>query len=289
MLKVTLWGTRGSVPVSGAQFLRHGGATTCVEIEIFDGLAQTPKRVIIDCGTGLAELGKHHGFGCREALFLQTHMHWDHIQGFPFFTPLFNPAARFDFRAVSRDGLSFREVLNAQMKKPTFPVGLDIVPARLSFEELAPEGVSSSGELTVRWTELCHPSGSTGFRLDYRGASVVFTGDVEVRHGCWDALVELARGADVLIMDAQYFPEEYASREGFGHSTVLDAVEVAREAGVGRLVLTHHDPSHDDARLDQKLAMARWAAGPRLAVDNGFERQSFELGAPAFQFAQDAV
>ena len=118
MLTVTLWGTRGSVPVSGAPFIRHGGATTCVEIQPADAGPDTPSRVIIDCGTGLAELGKARGWACDEVLMLQTHVHWDHIQGFPFFGALFNPAARFESWAHPRDGSTFRAVLSAQMRRP---------------------------------------------------------------------------------------------------------------------------------------------------------------------------
>lgn len=267
MLKVICWGSRGSIPVSGARYDRHGGATTCLEFLLDGADDATPSRVIIDCGTGLADLARSHGPGLREALFLQTHVHWDHIQGFPFFTPIFDPGAAFEFLAVDREGLGLREVLGGQMAPPTFPVKLDDVPAKLKFDSLPKQGQRSIGGLTLRWAEMCHPSGSTAFRLNYGGASIVFSGDVEVQMGSRDQLVELGRGADLLIMDAQYFPDEYDCRRGYGHSTPIDAVELAVEAGVERLLMTHHDPGHDDERLDAKVQVAKEHAESIRATD----------------------
>lgn len=269
MLKVTFWGTRGSIPVSGPTYARHGGATTCIELELFGFEAATPRRVIFDCGTGLADMGRARGAQCVSGLIYQTHMHWDHVQGFPFFGALFNPTAHWRLHAVPREGEDFKQVLSAQMSPPTFPVSLEMLPARLEFKDLPKDGQREHGELKVSWCEVWHPSGSTAYRVDLMGRSVVFTGDVEVRRDCEQAVIELARGADVLIMDAQYFEEEYATRQGWGHSTPADAVRVALAAGVKQLLLTHHDPSHDDDRLDEKLKVARaLAQGTGLLVDN---------------------
>ena len=273
-MRITLWGTRGSVPVSGAPFVRHGGSTTCLSIDFDD---TTAPRIVIDAGTGLAELGRAGG-PWSNTLVLQTHLHWDHVQGFPFFGALFDPSANFDFWAVERDGETLRQVLDRQMSRPTFPVGLDILPSNLEFESIPLNGRRHRGAVDISWTELWHPSGSTGYRIEHDGCTFVFTGDVEAQQGCHDQLVELARGADVLVMDAQYFPDEYAGKEGWGHSTPADAVDVALAAGVARLVLTHHDPSHDDARLAQKLKLARsLAKGTGLLVDNAFDGMSIEL------------
>ena len=276
MMRVTLWGTRGSIPVWGSRFMRHGGATTCVEIELQDARAGTPDRIIIDCGTGLAELGRKRQGDWSNVLMLQTHLHWDHIQGFPFFGPIFNPKANLSFLAVDRDGRTFENVLSDQMRAPTFPVTLDIAPANLNFQSIPREGEMTLGELKLTWTEVWHPSGSTAWRLEYRGASFVFTGDVETQQGSHDALVSLAEGADVLMMDSQYFPDEYQAKVGWGHSTPLDAVGVARDAEVGRLLLTHHDPLHDDTRLDIKLKLARRASG-HLLVENAYDGMELDL------------
>lgn len=277
MMNVTLWGTRGSIPVWGAKHMRHGGATTCVEIVLEDADADTPSRVVIDLGTGAAELGRARKADWDDTLFLQTHMHWDHIQGFPFLGALFEPSSRLRFMSVDRDGQSLSDVLGQQMRPPTFPIGLEMAPATLEFESVFRTGTREVGDLKLSWDEMWHPSGSTAWRLDYRGASIVFSGDVELRKGGGPQLLDLAAGADLLIADAQYFESEYQSRIGWGHSTPKDAVEVALEAGVERLVLTHHDPVHDDAALDQKQAEARRHAQGRLQVDNAFDSMTIHL------------
>jgi phosphoribosyl 1,2-cyclic phosphodiesterase len=274
-MKITTWGTRGSIPVSGARFARYGGATTCLEIiTTGDG----PSRIVIDGGTGLAELARCRADGWNNTLVLQTHVHWDHIQGFPFLTPLFDPSAAFEFWVVDRDGVSFESVLNSQMKRPTFPVALSDVPASLGYRRIDAVDSRQLGSIDVAWTELVHPSGSTAYRVSDGELSVVFTGDCEVKKGCLWRLIEFARGADLLVMDAQYFPDEYRARAGWGHSTPVDAVDVAIEAGVGRLLLTHHDPAHDDERLEAKLALARRHAAGRVLVDNAFDGMQVELG-----------
>lgn len=274
-LHVTFWGTRGSIPVSGPAFARHGGATTCVSLQIEGGDAHTPSHVILDGGTGLADMGRTAP--PQDALIFQTHMHWDHVQGYPFFTPFFVPDDQFLLHAVPREGRTLREVLDEQMQLPNFPIRLDQMPADLRFMDLHTRASLSYGQLSTRWTEVAHPSGSTAYRFDLGDRSVVFTGDVEVQEGSFDDLVELSQGADILIMDAQYTPEEYESRRGWGHSTPHDAVDVAVAAGVRRLLLTHHDPSHDDAQLSRKLDMAREHAAGRVLVDNAYDRLTIAL------------
>ena len=277
-IKITLWGTRGSIPVFGTDFMRHGGSTTCIEVELLDATGATPKRVVLDMGTGCVGLGRARS-DWDKTLVLQTHLHWDHIQGFPFFAPLFNPAASFDFWSVRRDDKSLRDVLAGQMTAPTFPVPIDILPSALSFKDVQTKGSATLGELQITWDEVWHPSGSTAWRLDYRGSSFVFTGDCEVQQGCVQTIIDLAQGADVMVMDAQYFPEEYNTRQGWGHSTPLDAINVASQASCGRLVLTHHDPSHTDRRLGEKLALARQASPAELTVDLAYDGQEIELSA----------
>lgn len=276
-MRLKLWGTRGSIPMGGPDYIRHGGATTCLEITLDTLDPETPERAIIDFGSGAVELGRKR-FNVGRCVALQSHLHWDHIQGFPFFSALFNPKNRIDFYAVRRDGQTLEAVLREQMTVPTFPVTLDVVPAELVFHEIQKTAVFQLGELALRASEMCHPSGSTAWRLDHRGASLVFSGDCEVQKGGRDALIELAQDAQVLVMDAQYFPDEYAVKQGWGHSTPIDAVQVALEAGVERLILTHHDPAHDDRRLDEKLAIARQCAGRDLLVDNGFDGMEVEIG-----------
>lgn len=283
-MQVTFWGTRGSIPVSGSQFVRHGGATTCLEV------TNGEDRIVIDCGTGLAELGKAKIDELKKIDIYQTHMHWDHVQGFPFFAPLFKPDASITMHAVKRQGQTMHEVIRGQMSQPTFPVGLDIIPASLEFQDIPTIGSCEHGSLRLSWTEMVHPGGSTAYRFDSGNRSMVFSGDVEVQKGCQRDLIELAKGADLLIMDAQYFPSEYGSRQGFGHSTPMDAVDVAMAAGVARLVLTHHDPSHDDTRLAQKLELAREYAAPNhLLLDNAYDGLVIDVVSHEVEHVSDTV
>ena len=274
MMQVTCWGTRGSFPVSGERFVRHGGATTCLEVRAGE------ERVVIDCGTGLVRFGQRGTLGSAPITIYQTHMHWDHVQGFPFFAPLFDPSCSITLCAVNREQQTMRDVLAAQMSRPTFPVGLDALNASLSFEELEPRGERAQGALRISWQEMAHPGGSTAYRFDFQDHAVVFSGDVEIQEaGCRNELIEFAQGSDLVLIDAQYFPEEYAARRGFGHSTPLDAVEVALAAGAKSLLLTHHDPTHDDEALGRKLELARRHAGSRpLSVDNAYDGLIVEVG-----------
>ena len=164
------------------------------------------------------------------------------------------------------------------MAPPSFPICPSDLPCTLAFDDLPMVGRRRVGELEISWIDGSHPSGASCFRLDYRGASMVFTSDTEVRRGGAAALVAHAAGADILVMDAQYFPEEYAAHEGFGHSTVDDAVQIALAAGVGELVLTHHDAAHDDARVDAKERRASRLAGGRLRVSCASDGARFETG-----------
>lgn len=257
--------------MSGPHVAKYGGATTHLELDLGDEIPYD--RILIDCGTGIVGMGQECGEDLGEALVLQTHMHWDHIQGFPFFEPFFDPSASFDFLGVDRDGESVEEIYASQMRKPTFPVTMEVLRADIDFECIPERGEREIGNATVSWTELEHPSGSSAFRIECGGEVFVFSGDVEVRRGSAQNLVEFAAGADTFVMDAQYLPEEYEDHEGFGHSTCLDAVRVAERAGVDAVYFTHHDPAHDDAALDSKLRIAREAAGDDLSVDNAADRQ----------------
>lgn len=268
-MEITFWGTRGGVPVSGPDFLEHGGRTTCLEIAFSEAHPARPDRIIIDCGTGAVRLGQQRSAAeTSELLMLQTHMHWDHVQGFPFFKPFYNPGTSVEFWGVDRNGSSLAEVYDGQMSQPTFPVGMEVQRAEVQFESLPERGERRLGDVVLRWDEQCHPSGSTAYRIEHDGGVFVFSGDVEVAQGGREALEGLADGADVLVMDAQYFPDEYEQYEGFGHSTCLDAVDVAERCGVDRLFLTHHDPSHGDERLAQKPEIALEATSDGLDVAN---------------------
>jgi phosphoribosyl 1,2-cyclic phosphodiesterase len=257
-MHITFWGVRGSIAVAGAAFERTGGHTTCLEIE------QDGHRLIIDAGTGVRPLGDKLAAQARalsrprRVSMLFTHLHWDHIQGFPFFSPAFAPKSEIDlFGPIDDDGVStVEDVLARQMQPPTFPITLDAMPAKKSFFTLVDGAELEIDDFVVRARALHHPQGSLGYRIERGGRAICFATDTEhPRDGSVDeALLELARDVDLLIHDAQYTEAEYHGRDGpcrrgWGHSTYVAAARTARAAHARRLLLTHHDPGHDDAMV----------------------------------------
>ena len=254
-LSVTFWGVRGSIPTPGPDTMRYGGNTSCVEV------CGGGTRVALDGGTGLRRLGgalMAQGEPSELHLFL-SHLHWDHIQGIPFFTPAFLPGNKVHFYGEAKGPLSLKSILEAQMTSPNFPVPLSIMRSEMSFTELSPQGEVMMGALKARTTPLNHPNGCLGIRISHQGRSVVYTTDTEHDpSGVIDKrIVELALGADALIYDAMYTDEEYTTRVGWGHSTYREALRVAEAAGVKSLYFFHHDPEHDDDFLDAQLAHYR--------------------------------
>ena len=257
-MELKFWGVRGSIPTPAPENLGFGGNTTCLELRLANG-----EVVVIDGGTGARKLGLdllQRSAGASLNLdILMTHFHWDHIQGIPFFAPLYSPANHIRFH-TTKPAEEVRNILEGQMTHPYFPVAFDLLAAKREFHSL---GASRSeklcgGALTVHAFDLNHPQGATGYRMESQGAVVVHACDHE--HG--DARIdkqfrEHAEGADVLVYDAQFTPEEYPSKKGWGHSTWLEAVKVAKDAGVKQLVLAHHDPSHTDEFLRAVLEEAR--------------------------------
>lgn len=257
-MEITFWGVRGSIATSGPQFARIGGNTTCLEVQ-HDG-----ERLILDAGTGLRGLGEKliaeaRALGRRiKATFLFSHLHWDHIQGFPFFAPGFRPDTELAlYGPRDESGLSgLEEALARQMQPPSFPVPLAAMASKKEFFTLQCGDVLGSGPFDVKTRALCHPQGSLGYRIEAGGRSFCFATDVEHRSdGIDPAILELARGVDLLVYDAQYTVEEYEgrhgpSRKGWGHSTYVAAAEIARAAGAKNLALFHHDPMHDDALVE---------------------------------------
>jgi phosphoribosyl 1,2-cyclic phosphodiesterase len=228
-----------------------GGNTSCVEVRCKQTL------LVLDAGTGLRRLGDWlttRGDTVRAHL-LFSHVHWDHIQGLPFFGPIYRPETQLTLYGAPEGG-SLREILESQMQSPTFPVSLAQAPAAIAYHTIEPRGPLAIGSLQVTAAPLRHPNGVLAFRVECEGRSVVYATDTEhdPNGAIDDTLVELARRADLLIYDAQYTPEEYDGtvgfpRRGWGHSTWAEGVRVARAADVGRLILFHHEPSHDDAQV----------------------------------------
>lgn len=249
-MEVRFWGVRGSIASPGPHTQNVGGNTSCVEVQTRDGV------FVFDAGTGLRDLGNDLlTRGATSATVLLSHFHWDHIQGLPFFVPAYVPGFELNVFGGTHDGSGIRAALESQMKTPGFPVSFAELSARIELGTVrSKEWTELSPNVRVKSLKLNHPGGSFGYRLECDGKSVVYATDTE-HYACVDPeLVRLAKGADMLIYDAQYTPEEYAgaagpSRVGWGHSTYVAAAEIARAADVGKLVLFHHDPSRSDAAV----------------------------------------
>jgi phosphoribosyl 1,2-cyclic phosphodiesterase len=212
------------------------------------------EAIVFDGGTGIRELGLH--LGARRIHLFLTHFHWDHIQGLPFFAPLFNPANQVTIYS-SRFSAPLKESLVGLMAEPYFPVTFETFKAKVELVNLGADAVQI-GDVSVRPFETNHPQGACGYRMESRAASAVYCPDREHGHTRLDqALINASLGADVLILDSQYTQEEYGSHKGWGHSTWADSVRAASEARVKTLVLFHHDPSHSDETLRLIEAQAR--------------------------------
>ncbi|HSQ03181.1 MAG TPA: MBL fold metallo-hydrolase [Burkholderiales bacterium] len=251
---ITVWGCRGSLPTPGPDTLRYGGNTTCVDIVLHDG-----RRMIIDAGSGVRFLGKElvqQQTGGTFCLML-THSHWDHLMGFPFFTPAYD--ARFHFNVCGgRDAQhSLQAYLQHQMEPPYFPVSFDAMKAGFTFGCKGPCR-GPLGDSTVATIPLNHPNGGYGFKVTERGRSFVFLPDNEIGFAhpggpSRDEFIAFCRDADVLFHDAQYTDEEYQRTRGWGHSTFSAATALAMDARVKRVGLFHHDPDRTDDALDEQL------------------------------------
>ena len=242
--QLIIHGGRGSMAVSGIEYAKYGGNTTSFEI------AEDPRhRVVIDAGTGLRELEHNLNRDLdHDFTMLLSHYHWDHIQGIPVFSPVWIAGNRLTFHGGPSSVGGVRETLAGVITQPWFPAAIVDSPADISFDDYSrPVEV---GSVSITSVGLHHPQGVNGFRIDGPSRSIVIATDHESEPGADRALAEFARGADVLIHDAQYLPAEYPIRVGWGHSTWEHAVTAAERAGVGELVLTSHDPDHTDSDID---------------------------------------
>jgi phosphoribosyl 1,2-cyclic phosphodiesterase len=257
-LKIRFWGVRGSIPTPEPQNMRYGGNTSCVEIR-----GPQSEALILDAGTGIRSLGNSMKGEAPVHIFF-THFHWDHIQGLPFFAPLYNPKCPVVLYSTLFSG-PLRETLEGQMSRPYFPVDLSLVSSKLCFVDLGKEPVRL-GDVTLTPFPLHHPQGCGGYKIERHGASVVYATDREHGHPQLDkTLRDFCQDADVLIHDTQYTPTEYERFKGWGHSTWEEAAAVAHDCNVKQLVLFHHDPNHDDATMmaiveDARLKFANTTA-----------------------------
>jgi phosphoribosyl 1,2-cyclic phosphodiesterase len=256
---VRFWGVRGTVPCPGPDTVRYGGNTSCLEV-MCGG-----KRLIFDAGTGIRALGANlAGQEPLRAHIFLTHTHTDHINGFPFFRPAYSEKNSFQVWSghLSADDGGIQKVLATAMRKPFFPVPLDIMHACIAFHDFeAGQTLRPARDVVLQTAPLNHPNGATGYRVNYGGRSICYVTDTEHREGQLDAtIVELIRGSQLVIYDSTYTEEEYPRFRGWGHSTWNEGVRLCEAAGAGDLIAFHHDPDHSDADLDRiadELARAR--------------------------------
>ncbi len=281
---IRCWGSRGSIPVSGKEFSRYGGDTTCLEIR-----ADSGHVIVVDAGTGIRRLGS---LLCTEHIqeieVLLTHCHWDHIMGFPFFKPLFVSGNKICVRSPRLEGKNSRSVISSLMSGPFFPVKMTShdIKAALSFKAVS-EKSFSIGSIKVRTIPISHPNGGVGYRFEENGKSVCFLPDNELAYvheggKSFTDYVEFCRGADLLIHDAEYYDEEYrhiieTSELPWGHSVFTDTIRLAEKSGSARLGLFHINQNRTDEQVDQMVKEAKEiiaAKGGKLictALGSGWE------------------
>lgn len=276
-LRVTFYGVRGSCPCSGEAIRRYGGATSCVAVST--GPAGQPP-LVLDLGTGARRLGEElrAGLAAGQPLAMVaaiTHLHFDHVQGLPFFAPALREGAVLDVYGPAQHGVTLAEAFAAILRPPYFPVPVADLPADIRFHEVGDEDLQL-GAVTLKARRIPHVGATCGYRVESGGASVAYLSDHQAPRdfdSVDPSVLELCTGVDLLVHDAQYTDEEFSRKAHWGHSTVAYAVRVAAEAGVRRLALFHHDPTHDDDQLDAlgdhaaELAAAAGLAGVTVASE----------------------
>lgn len=269
-MKLRFWGVRGSIPTPGPDTVRYGGNTPSLELRLDNG-----ELIILDAGTGIRNLGDHliaNGESIRSYILI-THPHWDHIQGFPFFKPAFISGNEITVIGTDRPEIDLQHIIADQMKRIYFPIQLNELKANIQFRSIGEEEFTIF-DAHVRTIYVNHPGFTVGYRIDYKGKSLVYISDNEpfdkesaarmtnfepvVLKRFLDQsgdpnrrIVDFARGADVLIHDATYTPEEYVDKVGWGHSHYLFTMKLAGEAGVKQCILFHHEPNRTDDQIDR--------------------------------------
>ena len=290
-LAFKLWGTRGSIPVSGAPYIRHGGNTSCVSVDLGENI------IILDAGSGIRDLGNTLAAEHEEKhihLFI-SHTHWDHIQGFPFFAPAYIPGRKITVYGERGFGKNLESVLRGQLDSDYFPVQFEDMNADINFEYLSEEPVAI-GDAVVTREYVNHPGATVGYKITIDGKSVVFIPDNEFLQGYLgdpNALtrdsaeivphhktLDFASGADILIHEAQYTNDEYPAKIGWGHSCLSNACLFTKIAAPGRWLVTHHDPMHSDDFLDAKERLTRnilRSIGCEVRIDHGYDGRILQL------------
>ncbi len=286
-IKIKFWGVRGSIPTPGPRTVRYGGNTSCVELR-FPGVPP----FIVDAGSGIRELGKEllrQDTPVKAYIFL-SHFHWDHIQGLPFFKPAFQSGSHLIIHGCDEPDVELNNIISMQMDPIYFPITIEDMAADVEFKNMS-EGIYSVEGIRIDAKFMHHPGYTLGYRFTYQDRSIVYICDNEPFNKDWEkpsvdpqhkaslkdrfesyvddkeaGLVEFISGADLLIHDSQYFPEEYQKRVSWGHSPFTYSVDIAVKGRVKHLVLFHHDPDHDDEAVDR----ITWLSRQRL-VDHGYK------------------
>jgi phosphoribosyl 1,2-cyclic phosphodiesterase len=283
-VRVTLWGTRGSLAAPGLETVRYGGNTSCVEVRGDDGTL-----VVLDAGTGIRRLGETIGHEVGRIDLLLTHLHMDHIQGLGFFEPLNRPGQEVHIWGPPSTTLDLRARLARYLSPPLFPVRLRDLPCHLTFHDVPLEGFEI-GRLQITAAPVVHPGPTVGYRITENGASLAYLPDHEPALGVehfpgepdWTSGFELAAGVDLLIHDAQFTTDEYLMHVGWGHSALPQTIAFATKAAVKRLVPFHHDPAHGDQVLDRLFEAICSASELPFDLTPGSEGTSFQLGRQPF-------
>jgi phosphoribosyl 1,2-cyclic phosphodiesterase len=250
MMRVTFHGVRGSTPCHSTEITRYGGNTSCVSVDVDDH-----DPILFDMGTGLRYFGASQPQdGSFRGSCLLSHLHWDHTQGLPFFTPMLKEGAELDvYGPMQEDGRTVADVFEATIRPPLFPIGIDMFPGKFRFHDVADDEFRI-GDVKVTSRIVPHVGATVGYRLEWNGRSVAYISDHQMPFDgsfrVTDGALDLVRGVDLLIHDSQYTQDEFAAKFNWGHCTVENAVWLAVHAKVGKLVLFHHDPTRDDDALD---------------------------------------
>ena len=281
-MRITLYGTRGSLATPGPETVRYGGNTSCVEVRGADGTL-----LVLDAGTGIRRLGARLGPEAGRVDVLLTHLHMDHIQGLGFFRPLDQPGQEVHIWGPPSTTLDLRARLSRYLSPPLFPVRLRELPCHLVLHDvpLDPAGFRIGG-LRIAAALVCHPGPTVGYRISEDDVSIAYITDHEPMLGAqrlaspnWISGFDLAARADLLIHDSQYSSEQYAKHIGWGHSAIPHVLEFAARTRVKRLVTFHHDPRHDDAALDRLIEEARARADLPFEIMPGTEGARFDVEA----------
>lgn len=279
-MKVTLWGTRGSLATPGPEAVRYGGNTACVEVRGEDG-----SLLVLDAGTGVRRLGDTIRPEIGRVDLLLTHLHMDHVQGLGFFEPLFMPGLPVHVWGPSSTTEDLGARLCRYLSPPLFPVRLRDLPCRLVLHDVVQLGDFRAGKFEVQASLVCHPGPTVGFRIQENASSMAYLPDHEPALGVrnfpeepeWTSGFELASGVDLLIHDAQFSDDEYPRYVGWGHSSISHALRFAELAGVNTLVPFHHEPSHSDRLLDELYERALASRRLPFELAPATEGASFEI------------